>query len=369
MDLLKRQLIQYGMELGFDSLRVTGTEPLSLWQSQVELRKEKDPSSSYLWDNMHYDPRAIMPEAKSIIVAIRPHTPHKVSFSKGIARFSAYYREYPKGRDGGRQLGLFLEGKGYKAIVQPPLPAKEIAFRAGIGYFGKNGLIHTEEHGSWISLHYILTNAPLVPDQPMDRISDCGDCQLCMDACPMGAIEKEGQVTPSKCIRYYMLSSDFIPLEIRDKMGLNILGCDICQTVCPFNRLGVLDASLPQPDEMELFDIGKILEEGSISLKDRMNRLGDLIGRNYARAQKILSAATILAGNSGDSSYLPYLTKLLTHPHPPIRAHSAWAIGKIGHKGYRDILSRALVGEEDQKVIEEIHGALNSNKYKEQNKE
>ena len=89
-----------------------------------------------------------------------------------------------------------------------------------------------------------------------------------------------------------------------------------------------------------------------------MNNMGELIGKNYARAQKILSMAVILAGNSKDKSYIPYLIPLLKHPHAPIRGHSAWAIGKIKADGFEDILNKALIQEKDNRVREEIDRAL-----------
>ena len=244
----------------------------------------------------------------------------------------------------------------------PPLPAKELALRAGLGCFGKNSLIHTRKYGSWISLHFILTDVDLNPDKGMKTITDCGDCDLCIRACPNGAIKEDGQVIPGKCLRHHMLSSEFIPSEIRDKNGNKMLGSAICQMVCPFNKSGVSEATLPSYDEMKLFDIGHILNEWSTGLKKRMDRMGDLIGRNYARSQKVLSTAVILAGNSKDKSYLPALERLLKHPHPPIRGHSAWAIGKIGSLNgavhYKGVLKSALKDEDDIRVLEEIYRAM-----------
>lgn len=361
-DLLKQRLIEYGMDLGFGLIGFTDARPFELWPSQIPQRKEEDPESAYHWDNIKYDPKSLMPTAKSIIVAAWPYTPYKADFPKGIGRFSAHYKEYPKGRKAALELGSFLEKVGYEVMVHPPLPAKELALRAGLGYFGKNSLIHTRKYGSWISLHFILTNVSLSPDKGMETITDCGDCDLCIKACPNGAIKADGQVTPSKCLRHYMLSSDFIPLDIRDKVGNKMLGCDICQMVCPYNKKGVSEASLPAYDEMKLFDIGHILNEWPAGLKKRMDQMGDLIGRNYARSQKVLSTAAILAGNIKDKSYLPALERLLEHPHPPIRGHSAWAIGQIGSSSgavyYKGVLERALKDEDDTRVIEEIHRAM-----------
>lgn len=357
-DLLKQRLIEYGMDLGLRNIRITTADPLELWDFQVDIRRKIDPESSNLWTNIGHDPKEIMPEARSIVVGVWPYIPYRPSFPKGIGGYSAYYEEGPKGRQAIEELRDFLEKTGYKAIAHPNLPIKEIAHRAGVGYFGKNGLIHTKEQGSWVAIHCILTNAPLSPDKAMDKISDCGDCTLCIKACPTRAIGKEGQVTPSKCIRYHMLSSDFIPVEIRGKIGNRFLGCDICQGVCPFNKEGLTKALLPSHDKMELFDIDYILSQWRAGMKSRTDEMGELIGKNYARVQKILSMAVILAGNSKDQSYIPALVELLEHPHPPIRGHSVWAIGKIGPKDYREILVRALQKEKDARVSEEIRRAL-----------
>ncbi|HZJ57646.1 MAG TPA: 4Fe-4S double cluster binding domain-containing protein [Clostridia bacterium] len=361
-DLLKQRLIEYGMDLGFGLIGFTDAKPLELWDSQISGRGEDDPESIHLWDNMEHDPKRIMPTAKSVIVAAWPYTPYKANFPEGIGRFSAHYREYPKGRDVAFELGRFLKKVGYEAMVHPPLPAKELALRAGIGYFGKNSLIHTEKYGSWISLHFILTDANLSPDTGMETLTDCGDCDLCISACPNGAIKTDGRVIPSKCLRHHMLSSDFVPGDIRDKIGNKMLGCDICQMVCPFNKCGVSAASLPAYDEMTLFDIGNILNEWPAGLKKRMDRMGQLIGQNYARSQKVLSAAIIFAGNSKDRSYLPDLKRLLKHSHGPIRGHSAWAIGEIGSLGegeyYKEILEKAIRDEKDARVIEEMSDAI-----------
>jgi hypothetical protein len=86
--------------------------------------------------------------------------------------------------------------------------------------------------------------------------------------------------------------------------------------------------------------------------------MGALIGKNYTRAQKVLSMAVIIAGNTKDSTYVPLLGETLNHPHPPIRGHSAWALGKIGGVESMEMLERALKSETHPQVLEEIKRAL-----------
>jgi len=357
---LKGRLINRGRELGFSIVRVTEPKPFELWSKGIQKRKELDPDTANTWDRrgMSADPKAFLPEVRSLVVAAYPYKPYPLEFQKGFGSYSAHYRVYPRSRKAAGELSKILAEEGYKAVVDPPLPAKAAALRAGVGYFGKNGLIHTEEHGSWITLHMILTDAPLPYDPPGDKLSDCGSCTACIKSCPTGAIAEDGIIIPSRCIRFHMGSSELIPVDIRDKIGPRILGCDGCQISCPRNIKSYKEAAVPPFEEIEPFDIRAILTEWKSGLKKRLERVGSLVGQNYARAQKILSMAVLAAGNSNDKSFIPLLKETLQHPHPPIRGHSAWALGKLGGEESKRILLHALEGEKDPEIKKEIQNAL-----------
>jgi epoxyqueuosine reductase len=357
-DFLKKEFLDYGEELGFSMIKVTAAEVLDVWDQGVKIRNKLDPEARDRWKRMTANPKEILPDAQSIIVAVWPYVPYVKDFPHGVGRYSAHYREYPVGREKAKKLGSFLEKRGYNIVVDPPLPVKAAAHRAGIGCFGKNSIIYAEGYGSWITLHCILTNASMICDESVDKLSDCNFCEACIRACPTGAIQENGIVLPNRCIRNYMLSSDFIPLDIRDKIGTKLLGCDICQQICPKNREIFKKASLPSADEMDIFNISKILSEWKTGLADRMERMAVLIGKNYARAQKVLSMAVIIAGNTKDPYYMPLLAELLSHPHPPIRGHSAWALGKIGGEESKKMLREALESEKNLQVIKEIEQVL-----------
>ena len=125
-------------------------------------------------------------------------------------------------------------------MVNPPLPLKA-AQQAGWAGLQERGYIY-EEYGSWVALNLILTNAPLPLDTRPQQESLCGKCTLCVEACPVNAITDDGAVLPGYCMRSYMISPGFVPVNIREKIGNKFLGCDICQTVCPWNRKGMLQA-------------------------------------------------------------------------------------------------------------------------------
>src|SRR5690625_7256854 len=92
-----------------------------------------------------------------------------------------------------------------------------VAERAGIGFNGKNTLIITPEFGSYVYLGELITNIPFIPDEPLE--DSCGDCTICMDACPTGAIVQAGQVNSPRCRSFLTPTKDFFPDAVSDTSG------------------------------------------------------------------------------------------------------------------------------------------------------
>ena len=123
----------------------------------------------------------------------------------------------------------------FKSMVDTgELVDRAVAERAGIGWSGKNCSVITPEFGSYVYLGDMLTNIPFVPDTPLE--DGCGDCNLCIDVCPTGAIVAPGQLNAQRCISFLTQTKDFLPDEFRAKIGNRLYGCDTCQTVCPKNK-------------------------------------------------------------------------------------------------------------------------------------
>lgn len=116
-----------------------------------------------------------------------------------------------------------------------PLSERAFAQEAGIGWVGKNSLLIHREEGSWLWLGEVITKAELSPDSPAS--DHCGTCRRCIDACPTGAIlEGLRSVDSRKCIPFWNIEQKGeIPHTLRKGMGDWLLGCDICQEVCPWN--------------------------------------------------------------------------------------------------------------------------------------
>ena len=161
-----------------------------------------------------------------------------------------------------KEFAGFLKSEGAMLaahyVDDGPVLEKKWASLCGIGWRGKNSLIFNEEYGSWIFLSEIITDLIFnYTEEPLE--SRCGKCAVCMDACPTGAIEKPYMVNASKCIAYWTIETDgIISDDMKSKIGSLVYGCDICQEVCPQNKITktteepqflpkkkILDLSLP----------------------------------------------------------------------------------------------------------------------------
>ena len=111
---------------------------------------------------------------------------------------------------------------------------REAAVRSGVGFYGKNTMVLTRRHGSWVVLGTLVTTAELEPTPPLDP--GCGSCTRCIDACPTGALDEPGVLDATRCLSYWTQVPEPVPEPYRAALGAQVYGCDICQDVCPWNR-------------------------------------------------------------------------------------------------------------------------------------
>lgn len=252
---LKSVILERAFSLGFDRIGFARAEALLDHALRGWLEKGFNAEMAWMAARlpMRLDPRVMMPGARTVIVAAANY------FTKGessgdprlacIARYALgddYHRVL---KDRLKELLVFIRtlAPGVQARIcvdAAPIWEKEWARRAGIGWRGKHSLIIAPELGSWILLGEIVTSLDLEPDQPIpDR---CGSCTLCLEACPTGALIAPSTLDARRCIAYHTIESGAaIPEAVRRAMGNRIFGCDICQSVCPWNLLWAVPADAP----------------------------------------------------------------------------------------------------------------------------
>ncbi|MFN2378436.1 MAG: tRNA epoxyqueuosine(34) reductase QueG [Candidatus Binatia bacterium] len=230
-----------------------------------------------------------------------------------------------------------------------PLVEKELARRAGIGWYGRNTNLLRPGLGSSFLLGVILTSAPLAPDPPF-AADHCGTCRACLPACPTGALDDGPTIDARLCISYLTIEHRGpVPPELRARIGNWVFGCDACQDVCPWNE----DVPAPHPRQFPWLP-------GWLAMSDaefRENFHGTALLRPKRRG--LARNAAVALANSGNPGAVPYLARaLLEHDEPLVRAHAAWGLGELGGAEARAALDAAASREGVAPVRREIDSAV-----------
>ena len=245
--------------------------------------------------------------------------------------------------------------EGRYCVDTAPVLERELAARAGHGWWGKNTCLISSKEGSYFFLGQIITDLELDYDEP--AVDHCGSCTRCLDACPTDAFPEPYVLDARRCISYLTIElKGSIPVELRQGMGNWIFGCDICQDVCPWNREA---ATSREP----AFEMRPGLRQASLPDlltldRDGFNRLFRGHAAKRTKRRGILRNVAVALGNSGDDAALPALIAALRDEEPLVRGHAGWALGNLGGSEARGALEKALVNERDESVIEEIEAAL-----------
>ena len=286
------------------------------------------------------DPSRLLPSARTIIALGTPYPrPQDPSGSPLEGYVAAYalgddYHDVLKARL--RRLCSFLDTLAgrplhHRAYTDTgPVLEREIASRAGLGWIGRNSMLIHPTKGSFIFLAEILTEMELPPDPPFtaDR---CGDCTRCIDACPAGCILPDRTVDSRRCISYLTIEHrGSIPRELREAIGRRIFGCDVCQTVCPWNRKASAagdDAFLPRPH----FPIRDLTAEYGLSETEWEARFRRSALRRTGR-EGYLRNLLIALGNSRRKEAEPVLRAAQAGPDPILGETATWSMEKISEK-------------------------------------
>jgi epoxyqueuosine reductase len=210
-----------------------------------------------------------------------------------------------------------------------PIVERAVAVQAGLGWIGKNTCLINQQLGSWLLLGVIVTSIPVAaaahPQLAADR---CGSCMRCLDACPTQALIAPRQMDASRCISYLTIEKKgSIPEELREPMGRQVFGCDICQEVCPWNRRAPISTRQETRPRSDLVNPALSWLAGLDNPGFRRNFKGSPLERT--RRKRLHRNVAIAMGNSRDPGFLPKL-KTWSEGEDEILAETArWAIGKI----------------------------------------
>jgi epoxyqueuosine reductase len=312
------------------------------------------------------DPARLLPGCRSVVAFAMGYDVPGPALQRGSR--PGRVARYARGRDYHKVLGRKLRGLAAwleeasgcpsRAFVDTaPVLERAWAQRAGLGWIGKNANLLSREIGSWFLLGEILTAAELEPGTE-PHPDHCGSCTACVDACPTKAIVADGVVDSRRCIAYWTIEHRGpVPVSMRPGIGDWIFGCDVCQEVCPWNRR---DHQLPREDRLERRADLVSLEPREILAMDEATFRARFSGTSLMRARwdGMRRNACIVLGNGRRAGAVAALGRGLADGDPMIRAHAAWALGRIGGEAATRQLGDAGRDERDPEVRREIERAL-----------
>lgn len=369
---LASQIKELGEEIGLDIVRITNTESFPEAEKHIIESVEKGyipekPNNLNLNKiGKRCNPMSILKRAKSIISVAQCYLIEEIE--------DVQNKNQPLGKIAKYDIGNFyydvklklkkivdfinqetdFKYKSKNKSCYVSLTEKPIAQRAGVGWYGKNGIIITERFGSWVVLGEIITELELDIDGSLQR--DCGDCTICIDSCPTKAIVSPYIIDRTRCLQYISERPMKVPLDFREVWGDRLYGCTTCQEVCPKNHkvkpkkykpeYGYIGSRIPL---IPLLQINEEEFQNYFAYNQIAMRPREAIKRN----------AVLALGNIGDTkAVVPLVRTLQEDDSPMVRRHTAWALGKIRGKKAKIALEKAIKIEKDKEVREEIINAL-----------
>lgn len=367
---LTQSLQTEARRLGFEMMGVCpAVTPTGFHQFSQWLDAGYAGEMSYLTDrkSAYEHPQHVMSGVTSLLLlGMNYQTTHPQPVPPGMGRIA----RYAWGRDDYHELiherlkqlkkfavSLDANMKVRGVVDTAPLLEREFAQLAGIGWRAKNTMLINREHGSWFFLAALLLNVSLDYDQPFEN-DHCGTCRACLDACPTQAFPQPGVLDSTKCISYLTIEHrTAIPIEFRKAIGDWILGCDICQEVCPWNNKATISSepAFAPLDGQNPINLRELFSYDDEMFRARFRKTP--LWRPKRRG--ILRNAAIVLGNQPENENLRPLERGLHDQEVLVRGASAWALGRHSSNQAKPLLSARLQVESDPDVRCEIDGALN----------
>jgi len=371
-----------GRAHGLDAVGVAPAGPFATTRRHLERRRvagmHAGMAFTYRRPERSSDPGQALPGARAIVVGARSYRRSPALPPTRAGGQSAPSAAWPLARPRGRVaryawedhytplraaltvVAHELEAAGWRCRVvadDNALVDREAAYRAGIGWYGKNANLLLPGQGSWFVLGSVVTDAPL--DAGHGRQADgCGSCTRCIEGCPTGAIVAPGAVDARRCLAWLLQVDGPFPRDHRVALGDRLYGCDDCQEVCPPNhradRVGPADDAAPGAEPV--VDLLDMLAASDDELMARHGRW--YIPRRQARYLR--RNALVVLGNVADPqdpAVAAALRRALADADPLVRGHAVWAARRLGR---HDLLSDVvgIAHDPDPLVRAELEAAV-----------
>jgi epoxyqueuosine reductase len=322
------ELERLAQELGLD---VVGAAPASAYEeTERHIRERKarglfaDMRFTMAQPDVSCHPEGLLDGARTVISAAHCYYAPEPALEPGEGRLPRYtwYDGYAVLRERLDALGRRIGGE-YRVLVDANQHVdREAAARSGVGFYGKNTMLITRRHGSWVVLGTLVTTVEVEATQPLD--AGCGTCTLCIDACPTDALDEAGVLDATRCLSYWTQAPGAIPDEYRVSLEAQVYGCDICQDVCPWNR-GIEKRRADAP-----------AVEPHVRLADWLHGDADELRRTYERlfvpkndTRYLRRNALVALGNVGRPEDAELAEPFRESDDELLREQAEWAVARI----------------------------------------
>jgi len=321
-------------ELGLDVVGAAPAAPYEETERHIRERRARGLFGSMRFTMARPDvschPETLLERARTVVSAALCYYAPAPEPGTGEGRLPRYaWRDnYALLRERLDELGRRLGGD-YRVLVDANQHVDRAgAERSGVGFIGKNTMLITRTHGSWVVLGTLVTEVELEATAPV--AAGCGTCTLCIDACPTGALDEPGVLDATRCLSYWTQTADDIPDDVMDALGDRVYGCDICQDVCPWN-VGIekrrADAALDEADQPTV-SLADWLTRDDRELVGELDRL--FVPGNDARWLR--RNALVAVGNVGSADDAPLVDAFLEDDRPVLRRVARRAAERIGER-------------------------------------
>lgn len=362
------QLRQIGEQCKVDAIGATTAEPFTdvLPALQAYYAEGRASGFEHPIAEERIDPRTILPSARSMVsiavsyVTADTKAARRPKGTRGVVSVYAWGEDYHRVLARKLlQVATALEGivgrpfHYVSCVDTAPLVDRAVAARAGLGWIGKNCCLITPAHGSWVFLGTLVTDLEIRVEGAEDSLLDgCGDCTLCITACPTGALREPYILDSQQCLSYVTQMKGMVPQKFRTALGRRVWGCDTCQTVCPKNApslLGQEESFAPVP-ELSFPELQHIL---TLSTRAFRREFGATAAA-WRGVQVWRRNALIALGNARDPAAIQAILPFLVDPRSEIRSAAAWALQRIDEPDTYSAVRAAWECEPDESVRAEM---------------